>query len=879
MSSDGELLDSGYVGAGPTRVGKKTGFEKRRWFTTAKEALDEGYKYLPDDEALALNVRAAYNRVADKQMSEWLLTQVPWRTTGAPEELVLAAESAKMRLNRSLQLAAAINRAVRGERVPDATLNSIARVYPEEALELKLAIPEIQAGKPTAESIQLLTKKAKALIKSDRADWNAAVNARARAREKAMAPGFGEAMIMHPAFSGKIFTGPEAKELADTMRKALDPQVSRALGAVNKVNALVRYFKLAGDFSPLAIQLIFLAGQNPKIYGGAAFSIPQLLFDPEFQAKFLSKNKAVIDRHPGLLLSTSGTEFTEAMAKGGMLSSRINILPRQESFLKNLGLLAPRVIGKAGATVLEPFQRVFEGTLDYAGIKMAEALEHLAKTPAEMAEVDQFINEFRGLTSSAKLGVSPNWRAAETATLLAPRYNRAIAALLSDAVKGGITFGQSGIRNRLAIQGLTKGIAAISAIAVVISLALGEDENEIREHFDPNSSRFFTWNIEGTNVGPGTKVRSVVKLIAQSADNPGALFQNGMENPALRFIRGNLAPVLGSSVNLLTGTNYIGDPVRSDVSTFTKEMLVKNFLPIWVENVAYEGGTLSQKLIRGSGEFFGGRAYPETISEQVGRLRDRYAAKEYGEEYESLNNSQRDALRQKYDDLAIMEKESKVYYAERGNAIERFYFNEKQRITDERNNGLEKAAQAYLDGKITKYDYDKQRGYIRPYYSGGSEVLWSAKESLDEYSVEQMEKWLDENIKPEDKALGEYQEYRAGLIEGADLPVDWDIIERELEDYLTKYPPDIQAYIIANTDNWINDLPPAAKQVEQERASGIEDETWWDDYRGKSLPKINTPYLYETQKPNQSYKDILSGTTPQPTYTPKQTYKDVLKVK
>ena len=844
MSSDGELLDSGYVGAGPTRVGKKTAFEKRRRFTTAEEALSEGYRYLPDDEALSLNVRAAYNRVADKKMSEWLLTQVPWRTTGASEELVLAAESAKMRLNRSLQLSAAINRAVRGERVPDATLNSIARVYPEEALELKLAIPEIQAGRPTAESIQQLTKKAKALIKSDRADWNAAVNARARAREKAMAPGFGEAMIMHPAFSGKIFTGPEAKKLADTMRQTLDPGMSQALTSVNKVNALVRFFKLAGDFSPLGIQLIFLAGQNPRIYGGAAASIPRLLLDTEFQAKFLSENKAVIDRHPGLLLSSMGTEFTEAMAKGGMLSTRMNVWPKQDAMLKKLGLLPPRVAGKAEAMVLSPFQRVFEGTLDYAGIKMAEALEHLGKTPAEMAEVDQFINEFRGLTSSAKLGVSPNWRAGETATLLAPRYNRAIAALLFDATKGAVTFGQSGIRNRLAIQGLTKGIAAISAVAVAISLALGQDWEEIAEHFDPNSPRFFTWNVNGTNIGPGTKVRSVVKLIAQTLDNPEALFQFSMENPALRFVRGNLAPVLGGSVDLLTSRNYIGDPVRSDVATFTKEMLVKNFLPIWVENVVYEGGELSQKLLRGAGEFFGGRAYPETESDQVNRLRERYAAKEYGRKYEELNNSEKDSLRDKYDDLAKIEEEAKVYWAERGSGIERFYFNEKQRITDERNAGLDKAAQAYLDGSIAKYDYDKQRGYIRPYYSGGREVLWSVKERLDEYSVEQMEKWLDENIKPEDKALGEYQEYRGKMIEGADLPIDRDIVKRELESYLTKYPPDIQAYVIANMNNWINGLPTAAKKVEQERAKGIEDETWWDDYMEVGTTgKLQTPKL------------------------------------
>jgi len=857
FSSDGELLESAHVGAGPSRIGGKLTPQKGRVFATEEEAIRNGYRYLAYSEAQALNIRALYNRVADQNMSGYILTQMPWRTTGAPEELVLAAESSRTRLHHSQQLLAAINRAVRGERVPTSTLNSIAKSYPEEALELQLAITEIQANRPTADSIQALERSAKLAIKSDKADNYAAINARARARERAMTPGFGDITLRHPAFAGKVFTGPDAKKLETAMREVFEPNVNEMLTSVNKVNAIVRYFKLAGDISPLAIQLIFLAGSNPVIYGGAAASIPKMLFDPTWISKLLAKNKDLIDRHPGVLLSSSGNEFTEAMAKGGMLSVDLDVWPKQEGVLKKLAKLPFRVVGKVGAMVLQPWQRVFEGLVDYSGLKMMESLEHIAKTPAETAEVDQYINEFRGLTSSAKLGVGPNWRAVETATLLAPRYNRAIAALLYDAIKGALTGGQSGIRSRLAIQGLTKGILAISAMTVALSMALGEDEEDIKEHFDPNSTRFFTWNIAGTNIGPGTKLRSIIKLIAQVQDNPEALMQMSMDNPALRFLRGNLAPVLGGAINLLTGKDYIGDPVRSDAATFAREMIVKNFLPIWVENVLYEGGSLSQRLLRGAGEFFGGRTYPETESDQVTRLRERYSGQDYGKEYEELNNEERNALRRKHDDLSEIEEAAKKEYAEKGSDVERFYYNEKERITDARNSKLNEAAQAYLDGSITKYDYDKQRAYIRPYYSGGREVLWSVKESLDEYSVGQMEKWIDENIKPEDKALGEYQEYRGSLIEGAELPVDWDLVERELTAKLSQYPSEIQSYITANLNSWINDLPPAAKQVEEERTAGIEDESWWKDYRGKATPTYR-PNIPTTQ-PRKSIDDIFSG--------------------
>ena len=143
-------------------------------------------------------------------------------------------------------------------------------------------------------------------------------------------------------------------------------------------------------------------------------------------------------------------------------------------------------------------------------------------------------------------------------------------------------------------------------------------------------------------------------------------------------------------------------------------------------------------------------------------------------------------------------------------------------------------------------------------------MLWSVKESLDEYSVKQMEKWLDENMKPEDKALGEYQEYRGEMIEGADLPLDWDVIERELESYLTKYSLVIQDYIRANMNRWINKLPPAAKQVEQERAQGIEDETWWDNYRQvgtKPYAPAYTPKSFEEPEYRKRKRTLEEATS------------------
>jgi hypothetical protein len=818
MSKNGELLETAVVGS--RRVGAKTSAEKTRYFKTAEEAIKAGYRYLPEDEALALNVEAAYKRVADMRMAEWLLNKIPWRTTAAPDELVMAADTARRRAQKANQLVAAINRAVRGEKVPSQTLNSIESLYPDATTLLRELIDSVQNKTQTPAQIKEIREFAKTIQLVEQREAAIAVSARARAREKAMTPGYEEAMLFHPAFQGKIFTGETAKQTAETLRNGLEPKLSKALESMNKVNAVVRYFTLAGDMSTFGIQLLFLAGQNPKAYLKAIEGGVRAMISPELQASMISKNKDVIDRHPNLILSTAGNEFTEALQRGGYV--------------------------QFAEKVLAPFQRVFESSIDVAGIELAKSLEHLAidKTtgkydPAKIADIDQFINELRGITSTSKLGLSPQTRAMETALFLAPRYNRAIAALLYDAVKGTIGIGNSGLRGRLARNGLARGITAVIAIFVAAGFAMGKDWDEIKETLNPASSKFLTYEIGGTNIGPGTKIRSLIRLVAETAENPASIFEKSMENPALRFVRGNLAPVLSSSVDILTGRNYIGDPVRDNWGSFAREEVISKFLPIWVENVAMEGGNVGERLLRGIGEFFGGRTYPETTNDVVNRLRERYAASDYGLKVEDLNDAKRKELERNHQDLAEAVRLNDEYWTERGDSIEQNTQAIEKQITEMYHTALNDAAQAYLDGKITKYDYDKERGRIRPYYSGGKNVLYAMKEMGKSNSdILSYEKYLAKR-KPEDVAMSDYFDYYGELIETAELPVDWEVIEQEVTNFLSKYEPEIQQYIQEHKNDWIKDLPEAAQQVEMERLNGIEDETWWDNYRGNQ--SSNTP--------------------------------------
>lgn len=823
---DGTMVEVGFVGAAPGRPGAKLATEKHRQFKDEAEANKNGYYYIPYEEALYLRLAGAYRRIADKQAAEWLLTQVEWRTTAAPEELVLAAESARLKQRHSQMLLAALNRAVRGERVPDSTFHAIGMSYPEQALQVMDLIPDLQAGKPVARKVQQLTRTANGLISTNKLMQAKAVSQRARAREAAMTKKVGEAEIAAPAFKGKILTGPDAKETMQTVSDTFRPQFSKVLGEINKFNAVVRYFMLAGDISYPSIQLIFMMGENPKAFAGAMRGAVHSIFSPKFHDAQIAQHKDVIDRHPNMMLSIRGrTEMTEAMAKGGWLSGESHLFPQGERYMKSLGLLVPRAAGKVGGKLLTPFQRGMESALDLAGIYLALANEHMATTPEQLADLDQWINEFRGLTSSSRIGVTTLERQRERGAILAPQYNRAIAGWLWSLTRGGL-------RGHLARRSLARGMVPIVAMAVAISLLRGEDKDEIIEHLNPNSPNFFTWDIAGQKVGPGSKVRSLLKLFAQSAENPDDLMEFSMDNPALRFMRGNASPAVSTGIDLLTGKSYIGDPTRDGMLSFSKEVLAGNLLPIWVQSTLLEGGNTGGRSVRGLAEFFGWRAYPESLWDEVGRLKDRYAQQDFRTAWEDLNREQTDTVRANHPDLTELEERARVEQAERGNEFEHAFYVIREEAVKERNDALENAATLLLGGTLTKYDYDKERGYARPYYSGGMAALYGLRDRLDPKAIKDIQEWLNENQKPEDKALDAYQEYRANLINDAELPRDWDEIEALGDQFLSKYSKNTQDYVRRNLNRWINDLPENAKQIELARLAGIENETWWDDYRG-----------------------------------------------
>lgn len=945
LDDEGNILDIGYVKTG-SKPGAKISVEKERIFQTIEEAQKAGYKYLPYDQSLSVRLSAAMRRVANKNVSDWVLTKVPYRTTAADDSVALAAEQAKQKYDEATKLVEYFKRALRGESLPGAAtkiinkypayakkFNQAITLLPKQktalinriiiditkALRLKIKdINEInkivnssrvklsyqplgekkpiklkdideslrEAFKPfttnreislddISEAIRSIVKdknletdlvstayksisqtqrdeikdiisQTNTLLEQRQKDYTKAVEARARSRERNMNPKAGEGQTYNiPALQGKIFTAPEGREVAQKLTELLAPKrVNEVLSALQKVGQVSRFTMLAGDFSVMLIQLLMASGR-PTVYGKAGMGLINGFIDGLSNGSvidaYVYENREVFDKLPNLINPMSrANQWTEAFNKGGILGEGPIIRPASEESLGAALAKTPIRAVRAGVReILHPFEQAIRGALTVAQIEFSKIYLSKATTPEKATDIAQAINQMNGLTSTRRLGVSPNWRAIEDIGFLANRYNRAVAGNLIDAMRGAT--GQGGIRGRMAVVNLTRGIIAVGALGTAITLALGEKPEDVKRHLNPEDPDFLTWTIGKTRLGIGSKVRSLLRLAGQFVDDPESFLESGMDNPGLRWLRGNLGPVPSTGVDIFTGKSYLGEPTTDNVWDFSENVLGQSLVPIWIQSAAMPDKEVGyfDRIIQGAAEFVGGRAYPDSYYSEVKDLRKKYVNSDYpGKTWDELGKGEKNDLRRNHPDLADLESKAELEFAKYNSEFETWRETITQTAKQERDDSLDNYATALLNGSITKYEYDKERTRIRSYYSGAQGVIWTAGEILDPKGEDDYKKWIKENQNPKDKAMDEYYTYYSEIIDNSDLPIDWDNIEAQTTNYLNSLDSGIRDYILKHLNDWILDLPENAKRVELMRLQGIEDESWWDNYRGSS------PYRY-----------------------------------
>ncbi len=424
------------------------------------------------------------------------------------------------------------------------------------------------------------------------------------------------------SFPGKVIEGPSAGQFAAEINEIIRPQaVNSVLKGINSINSVQRIFALAGDASPFMIQLLATMFRHPLVFGKSGVEFNQTfvraLFNPKAararRARRITEQAEIFQSMPGIIMSDTGLEATEALGKGGLLN---NV-----------------VIGKPAA-VLRPFQQAFEAAMDEAGMHLGIVMKEITgDNPQRLRDATDYVNSMRGLSSSARIGLSPNQRLVESAILLAPRYRRAVAALHANVFQGGLR----GEAARRAYLHLAVGLSTTFAgMTIALGLMQGRSQTKIMDDLkaglDPRNRRFLLWNLGGQAVGPGSKFISDLRMLGKIATDPTAIadLSEGGFNVGARWVRSQLASAPSNTWDLFSGSTYLGEPVSNDFSGNPLDSLKnlgnlvkEDLMPLWVSSVLFEGGTPPERAIRGTGDFLGLRAYQypdQTVDEVIKEL-------------------------------------------------------------------------------------------------------------------------------------------------------------------------------------------------------------------------------------------------------------------
>jgi hypothetical protein len=330
------------------------------------------------------------------------------------------------------------------------------------------------------------------------------------------------------------------------------------------------------------------------------------------------------------------------------------------------------------------------------------------------------------------------------------------------------------------------------------------------------------------------------------------------------YLSNRVNPALKTQAELYKNEDFYGQPIRK--GNFFEQLLrtvwfeVESAMPLTV-------GTVSEGVRTGqTGEYIGQQATGQFLGVNLSEVSpwtkyfdqmEKYAQKDYDKTTDTLNATEYKDLMRNHPDLAELAKTATTTGRPKEPTTKELLSELKDSAEAQRNKGLEKQAQALRAGTISKYDYDKERSRLKAYYSGQSSAIWAAQAIADTSMVKKMEALQQ----PEDKALGEYLDYQAEIINDSTIPIDWNLLNNQLLVFLNKYDFKTQKYIQDHEIDWIKDLPPESKMIETLRQNGLQDDSWFADYYKVWVKPVST-----TTSPAKTVP-----TTTQPTKKPDAT--------
>jgi hypothetical protein len=335
--------------------------------------------------------------------------------------------------------------------------------------------------------------------------------------------------------------------------------------------------------------------------------------NPNFLAEFMESPMAKNAQAHGIDLGLTGEPFQSAVMKS-MVGAPLRPFQRAfETFL---------AVGRAH--LFDGFAR---GAVN-SGLKGKELQE-------ELFRLARFTDTMMGTTTSRGLGVSAGQRQFENGwAFFSPRYTRGLFGLAASVFAKG----RVGHEGRRAVAQLLAGGAATY---YAIGKAFGKDDEELIRGLNPMSGkRFLSYEINGRWYGIGGGARSLMMLLAASADEENWKFideEGGLGggyafNFVKKWLRMRQPPAASLLSDIISKETPMGVPMSafftdidpvSGKKTYrpTKELgkyVAGQFLPFsamaWAEMYGEGAGILEQAIGTGF-EFHGIRTSPTTFTD------------------------------------------------------------------------------------------------------------------------------------------------------------------------------------------------------------------------------------------------------------------------
>jgi hypothetical protein len=524
--------------------------------------------------------------------------------------------------------------------------------------------------------------------------------------------------LPHPGFSGKLFPVEDVEKAINLLS---DKPAGLILKTAEQLSDALRLGSLTLDFGFAALQGAMVATRAPTAWIKASRWSLDAFFRPQVLKTYLSNE---LTREVGTvykgMVQIGSPEMLAGMGRGGIAR---RIAP--PTTLR--GTLLEQTFGR--------FTGSFELWFDVARMEMAKAFIPMVKAgKVRASDVAGYVNKMTGVTSSRALGVPAHQRSIEASVaFLAPRWTRATVALALDAIQSGFRGAEA--RKSLALF-FGGTVAAYSAMAMAMGQPIRLNPRKPADGGD--GGKFMTLEIGGTHMGLGGKPFSMARTLIKMAADPDESLEH-----LWRFYRGSAAPVTSTAVDILSGKDFMGEPLRTPDNEWDWKAIAEHeggrFLPFYIQSLMEDPPPTRTGF---AAEFFGGRSWPVQAKELRDDLQDELAAKIPIEdlhpdqrrhmeqegmgvpEWDILTSNQKNLLRRQSEQLRTYSDKAKKQQQQGGKPwLNRFYND----IDDNRTEwevGGAKIQERVDKGQLSPREFKKQMGRINTQYAAFAQRIY-----------------------------------------------------------------------------------------------------------------------------------------------------------